>query len=418
MNNIANYTIEEIAIFNPTLTIEKGSIVKKIPMNYIQIFNRKIIGYEMEAYNSGPKFQNGDVLLAKITPCLENGKTAYVDILNSEEIAFGSSEFIVLRAKNVLESEFLYYLSISPTFRKRAISSMEGTSGRKRVNERALKCFKLPMPKPSVRPKIARKLSLLDQKIELNNKINSELEAMAKTLYDYWFVQFDFPNEEGKPYKSSGGAMEWNEELKREIPVGWDNGTLSNISDIVRGVSYNKDDILCSTSPNTTPILRATNITGNKLDLNDMVYIPNEFVSEKQLLNKFEILLTMSSGSKEHIGKNGLFLYDKKVAFGAFCAKLVAKQNFQFFLYEFTQSNNYFNTIKNVCLGTNINNLNGPLVMGFETVIPKEDVLIGFNNKVVPIFEKIRLNILENQELASLRDWLLPMLMNGQVSVE
>lgn len=278
--------------------------------------------------------------------------------------------------------------------------------------------IKINLPELSTQQKIASVLSALDDKIELNNKINAELEAMAKTLYEYWFVQFDFPNVEGKPYKSSGGKMVWNEELKREIPEGWEIGTISDISELIRGVSYDKKSIKTSNDSNVIPILRATNITGNQIDLNDMVYVPCELVNEKQILNKFDILITMSSGSIDHIGKNGFYYFDETVSFGAFCAKFVPKQHYYFYLFNYAQSDFMSNTIKNECLGTNINNLNSGMVNGFKLVIPDGDILKLFNEKVEPLYQKISINYKENQELASLRDWLLPMLMNGQVIVE
>ena len=265
---------------------------------------------------------------------------------------------------------------------------------------------------------VAKVLSDLDTKIELNNRINRELEAMAKTLYDYWFVQFDFPNEQGKPYKSSGGKMVYNAELKREIPEGWENGTLGDISDLVRGVTYDASDIKEENDYDVIPILRATNISGNVIDLDNMVFVPKQNVSANQVLNKFDILITMSSGSKDHIGKNGFFYFDKEVAFGAFCAKIVAKDKYRFYVYSYTQSDFMFSTIKNECLGTNINNLNGSLVKGFKIVIPPVDLVEKFNNEVLSIYEMIGNNHKQNQQLSELCDWLLPMLMNGQVMVK
>src|SRR5690554_2332173 len=207
--------------FNPSESITKGSVAKKIPMGALTEYQRKINEFEYSEYKSGPKFRNGDTLVAKITPCLENGKTAFVDILENDEVAFGSSEFIVLRQTEYTTPEFIYYFARSPLFRERAISCMEGTSGRKRVNENSLKNLDFIFPDLPTQKSIAKVLSDLDAKIELNNKINRELESMAKTLYDYWFVQFDFPDANGKPYKSSGGKMVYNAELKREIPERW-----------------------------------------------------------------------------------------------------------------------------------------------------------------------------------------------------
>jgi type I restriction enzyme S subunit len=148
-----------------------------------------------------------------------------------------------------------------------------------------------------------------------------------------------------------------------------------------------------------------------------MVYVPKQNVSNAQLLNKYDILITMSSGSKEHIGKNGFFYYEREASFGAFCAKIVAHAEYRYYLYSFTQSDFMFNTIKNECLGTNINNLNGSLVKGFRIVVPPSELIELFNEKVTSLYEKIGNNLIENQKLTELRDWLLPMLMNGQVKV-
>ena len=276
----------------------------------------------------------------------------------------------------------------------------------------------IKLPDLPTQKAIAKVLSDLDAKIELNNKINRELESMAKTLYDYWFVQFDFPDANGRPYKSSGGKMVYNAELKREIPEGWENGTLGDISDLVRGVTYDASDIKEENDYDVIPILRATNISGNVIDLDNMVFVPKQNVSANQVLNKFDILITMSSGSKDHIGKNGFFYFDKEVAFGAFCAKIVAKDKYRFYVYSYTQSDFMFSTIKNECLGTNINNLNGSLVKGFKIVIPPVDLVEKFNNEVLSIYEMIGNNHKQNQQLSELRDWLLPMLMNGQVMVK
>ena len=270
--------------FNPTERISKGVRAKKIPMDKLGIFERKIKGFEFSEYSAGPKFRNGDTLVAKITPCLENGKTAQVDILDKDEVAFGSSEFIVLRENENTVNDFIYYLSKSPAFRKRAISCMEGTSGRKRVNEGALKKQILPIPDITTQRQIASVLSSLDAKIELNNKINAELEAMAKTIYDYWFVQFDFPNAQGKPYKSSGGKTVYNEELKREIPVGWEVELMEDWIELNKSGDWGKEEL---TGNYTTKVncIRGADINGvNGLE---QCNPPERFILEK---NNFKIL--------------------------------------------------------------------------------------------------------------------------------
>ncbi|ULQ58329.1 restriction endonuclease subunit S [Flavihumibacter rivuli] len=315
--------------------------------------------------------------------------------------------------KQIESNEYNYYLLKCISLNKRQIGSSQPLLTQGILNQIDVNVYS----DVKARKKIASVLSALDSKIEINNRINADLEAMVKTLYNYWFVQFDFPNKNSKPYKTSGGKMVWNEELQKEIPVGWEDGTLGDIAELVRGVTYDSSEIKSPNDNGVIPILRATNISGNVIDLNDMVYVPKQNVSPTQVLNKFDILITMSSGSKEHIGKNGFFFYEKEASFGAFCAKIVAKSNYRFYLYSYTQSDFMFTTIKNECLGTNINNLNGSLVKGFRIVLPPTELIESFNEKVSTIYEKIGKNLIENQKLTELRDWLLPMLMNGQVKV-
>lgn len=359
--------------------------------------------------------KKGDILVNS-TGIGTAGRCAFVAELPKDHRLIVDSHILILRCNSFNTAQCLSYSLYS--FEKTLMSFMTGSSGQSELDKVVLLNLKTKMPSDSLsQQKIASVLSSLDSKIELNNRINAELEAMAKTLYDYWFVQFDFPDENGKPYKISGGKMVWNEQLKREIPEGWQSGILGDIAELVRGVTYDASEIKSHNEDDVIPILRATNITDNVIDLNDMVYVPKKNVSAIQQLNKFDILIVMSSGSKEHIGKNAFFYFEKEVSFGAFCAKIVAKGIYRFFLYSYTQSDFMFTTIKNECLGTNINNLNGSLVKGFRIVIPPMELIKSFNEKISSVYEKIGNNLIENQKLSSLRDWLLPMLMNGQVKV-
>ena len=145
-------------------------------MANLQCFQKNILKYEIKEYKGGTKFRNGDTLLARITPCLENGKTGFVDFLEKNEIAFGSTEYIILREKaNITDKNFIYYLSISEDFRNLAIKSMSGTSGRQRVQTDVLLEAEIKLPPLNIQKKIAKILSDIDEKIELNNKINDNL---------------------------------------------------------------------------------------------------------------------------------------------------------------------------------------------------------------------------------------------------
>ena len=265
---------------------------------------------------------------------------------------------------------------------------------------------------------VSRVLKILDKKIALNNRINAELEAMAKTLYDYWFVQFDFPDANGKPYKTSGGKMEYNATLKREIPAGWNDSILGKFIELDRGVTYSKEDVRTQDDKDTIGILRATNVTGNNVDIDDLVFIPSSRVNVNQMLNKFDILIVMSSGSKEHVGKNGVYYFEKKHAFGAFCSKITPVRKYRYFINTFLQSKWFKSYINNQCLGTNINNLTNTHITNCEIICPTPDVVALFENKMMPIYNKLASNPQENSHLIQLRDWLLPLLMNGQVTVK
>lgn len=173
---------------NPKETIIRGCLAKKIPMDKLQPFCRDIPEYETSEFNGGSKFRNGDTIMARITPCLENGKTAMVNILDSNEVGFGSTEYIVFRAKkNLTTPDFVYYLICSSLVRDPAIKSMVGSSGRQRVQTDVIANLDIDFPKLSDQVKIAGVLKSLDDKIALNNAINNNLEQQAQSIFDNMF---------------------------------------------------------------------------------------------------------------------------------------------------------------------------------------------------------------------------------------
>lgn len=168
--------LNDLIQFNPIEKIEKGNLYKKISMDRLGTFSKYISTFEYEKYNGGMKFKNGDTLLARITPCLENGKTSKVSILEKDEIGFGSTEYIVMRCKeNISDEDFIYYLAISPKFRNIAIRSMTGTSGRQRVQLDVLKNTEMMLPDYNNQVKIGKILSRIDEKIHSNTQTNDNL---------------------------------------------------------------------------------------------------------------------------------------------------------------------------------------------------------------------------------------------------
>lgn len=169
---------EDIAIFNPTENIKKGDLAKKVAMDKLQPFCRDIPSFEIAEFNGGTKFRNGDTIMARITPCLENGKTAKVNFLEDDEIGFGSTEYIVFRAiEGITDEDYLYYLVCSPVVRDIAIKSMVGSSGRQRVQTDVVKAIEIELPSLDIQKRIGSILKSLDDKIELNNSINNNLAA-------------------------------------------------------------------------------------------------------------------------------------------------------------------------------------------------------------------------------------------------
>lgn len=392
MSSWKEMELEKAMQFNPIERIAKGSIAKKIPMDRLIAFEKKIKGYEFSEYSAGPKFRNGDTLVAKITPCLENGKTAQVSILDENEVAFGSSEFIVLRQNEETINDFIFYLAKSPAFRKKAIGCMEGTSGRKRVNEGALKLQVLPIPDKTTQKQIASVLFSLDSKIELNNRINAELEAMAKTLYDYWFVQFDFPNPEGKPYKSSGGKMVWSKELKRDIPEGWDSISIGSL-------------LSSETSTNKIP--------SSEILLNGSIPVIDQSVD----------YIAGFTENKDSIIRTN----EPRIVFGDH-TRIVKFINFDFARgADGTQvllSNNkrmpqhlFYHTLLKIDLSNYGYARHFKFLKETAVILPNDIIAKKFDETITCNYLMIRDNIFQNQQLSSLRDWLLPMLMNGQVKV-
>lgn len=385
--------LQEIAFLKPTETLKKGDIAPNIPMANIKEFQRDVVKIDYSEFRGGTKFRNGDTLLAKITPCLENGKTAFVNCLQEDEIGFGSTEFIVLRAKENIDERFLYYLSISPEFRKQAISLMEGTSGRKRVNENALKISDFLIPDFEEQRKIANILSAIDDKIQINNQINQELEAMAKTLYDYWFVQFDFPDQNGKPYKSSGGKMVYHPELKREIPEGWGVESVGNLLD---------------------KVTKAEKIENNLI----------EFIGEIPVIDQSQKYIAGFTNNE-----NGLIQPQKgHVIFGDH-TRVVKYINFDYArgadgTQVLISKNEHISNVLLYHMIEDFDLSNYGYARHFKflkekiVIVPDKEVSSKFETQANVIYEKIKNNIFENQELTRLRDWLLPMLMNGQVKVE
>lgn len=285
-----------------------------------------------------------------------------------------------------------------------------------------LASYEFIVPEINIQNQISRLLSTLDAKIDLNNRINAELEAMAKTLYDYWFVQFDFPNEEGKPYKSSGGKMVWSEELRREVPEGWEVGSLNDNIDLIldhRGKTPKKLGGDWVQGSNGVIALSAKIVKRGKLinleQANKVSYeMYEKWMPEK--LKSGDILMT----SEAPLGEFYFIINDTNYCMSQRLFAIRAKRSkvFPVYLYfELSKGNGYSQIIGSQS-GSTVFGIRQDELRKIKILKPKIKTQKRFDEIVTPMLSLIRNKDSENQHLSQLRDWLLPMLMNGQVKVQ
>lgn len=250
----------------------------------------------------------------------------------------------------------------------------------------------------------------LTNKIELNNKINAELEAIAKTLYDYWFLQFEFPNEEGKPYKSSGGKMVWNEELKREIPEGWEVVQFRDLCNVKRGASPRPIDAYMDKSCKGMPWIKISDATSSESPFMTQIkeYIIPEGVSKSVHIKPNTLIVSNSAtpGIPKFVQLDAC-VHDGWLVLDDYVEYL---RYYLFYVIKMVRNN-----LLNVASGSIFKNLKTDYLKEYACLKPQEEMLKKFHKQIAPLMEKILETQKENQELIALRDFLLPLLMNGQV---
>ena len=380
MNDWHNIKAEDFIDFNPREHLPQGTTAKKVSMEKLQPFSRSIASYDIASFSGGTKFRNGDTIMARITPCLENGKTAQVNCLEDNEVGFGSTEFIVMRAKpSISDSDFIYYLATSPFFRNIAIQSMVGSSGRQRVQQSVLNATELFVPPLSEQIEIGRTLRSLDDKIENNTKINHHLEQMAQAIFKSWFDCYDpsqpFTNAVqvlGGGTPKTGNESYWNGEIPFFTPK--DTGSLYVLS--------------------TEKRLSEAGLS----NCNSRLYPVN----------------TVFVTARGTVGK--LALAGCPMAMNQSCYALVSNGDYgQFYMYHLALT-----VVEKLKRKANGAVFDAIVTRDFENELvpaPATKEIKAFEDKIQPIFETILNNCKENVRLAELRDTLLPRLMSGELSV-
>lgn len=314
---------------------------------------------------------------------------------------------IGFRTNNNLNSIFLFYYL---QYISKSIKALDRGSSQPSLKVSDILDLNVNIPDIKKQILISNALQTIDLKIENNNKIISELESMAKTIYDYWFLQFEFPNEDGKPYKSSGGKMVWNDELKREIPEGWEIHNISNLCTLGNGINYDKK----VTGDKTYKIVNVRDISAsslliNKQDMNEIT-LPNE-LANKYLVNKGDILIARSGTP----GAVRLVLDTDNVIYCGFIIHCLPNDLEDRFYLTFTLKL-YEGTSATKTGGSILQNVSQDTLKSLTIPLPSKNILSSFNIKIKPLIDRMQLCIEENNQLVSLRDFLLPLLMNGQVT--
>ena len=380
---------------NPKETIIRGCLALKIPMDKLQPFCRDIPEYETSEFNGGSKFRNGDTIMARITPCLENGKTAMVNILDSNEVGFGSTEYIVFRAKkNLTTPDFVYYLICSSLVRDPAIKSMVGSSGRQRVQTDVIANLDIDFPKLSDQVKIAGVLKSLDDKIALNNAINNNLEQQYISIVDNLLSKLT-------QYKIY---------------------SLLEVADCQNGRAFYKEGY----DPNGAFVIDLGNVntSGNFVRTAADKYISLDRYKEPKLekyrvyKNDIVMVMTDRKSTMELLGKVGKIYKDGYYLLNQRMYRIRAKEGINTnYLYACLNSTETSNFLKRKALGSVQKYVNTGEINSIEIKVPSSEKMEEIASILDPIFLQMESNILENESLNELRDILLPKLMSGELDV-
>ncbi|UMB61032.1 restriction endonuclease subunit S [Lutibacter sp. A80] len=364
--------------------------VDKSNLNNIPVFANAEKKYGLQGYTDTPR-----IIDSAVTVAARGSNVGFVAIRKEPFFPIVRLLTLIPNSK-LLDVDYLFY--------NLKQNRQGGTgSGQPQITIPQISDRIISLPSLITQQKIAKVLSDLDAKIEINNKINQELEAMAKTLYNYWFVQFDFPDANGKPYKSSGGLMVYNEELKREIPVGWEDGVLSDIANITMGQSpagssYNEEE-------NGTVFYQGSTDFGLRFPT-----VRKYTTEPSRMAEENDILLSV----RAPVGTLNQTM--ESCCIGRGLAALREKEGSNSFLWSQME---HFKQIfdRRNSSGTTFGSITKDDLFGLKLCFPNKDTLEKFKKIADPFHEKIIVNSKENQKLSKLRDWLLPMLMNGQVTV-
>lgn len=390
--------LDKAVIFNPKINIKKNIKYKRITMEMLKEHYKFINQFEYDYFNGGSKFEQNDTLLAKITPCLENGKTAYVDFLRENEVAFGSTEFITIRNNNKTDRDYIYYLFTSDLIRKKAIKCLEGTSGRKRINEYALKKQIILLPELDTQKKISQFLSLLDKKISINNELNKITIKFLKNYFIKTFITFQNEN----------SNLAYNDKLNLEIPNDWEAKTLDNIVEIKTEIIDPQEEegrifkLLSIPSYDEDGSFRKTQ--GKNINSNKLVITENNLLLSK--LNPKFNRIYYPTDCNDLLASTEFFNFS--------CKDLFMKN----FLYILFQTDHFINYCSKSATGTSNSHkrIKKDVLMNFKTPF-NEDAIKNFGNLINPFVQKINLRNDEIRSYNSFKKFMHQLFLKNQIVI-
>ena len=370
--------------FNPRMNLKKGTIATKISMDKLQPYTKKIPETEQAEFSGGTKFSNSDTIMARITPCLENGKTAFVDCLNKDEVAFGSTEFIVLRAKpGVSDAQFVYYLATSPEFRQVAIKSMVGSSGRQRGQQPVLENLELVVPELPKQKRIGGFLAAIDDKIALNAKINDNLYAQVKAIFSENFLNLDF------------------------LPDGWKTGNLLDIADYLNGLAMQK--YRPKDGETGLPVLKIKELRQGICDANSVLCSPS--IKSEYIIHDGDIIFSWSGSLLVDIWCGGTCGLNQHLF------KVTSNNYDKWFYYLWTAHHLDRFIAVAADKATTMGHIKREELEKAEVIIPSKCDYKRISTLIKPLFDLIISNRIENRKLTALRNTLLPKIMSGEIDV-
>ena len=363
--------------------------------------------------NEISKFQlrKGQVALTKDSETRDDiGISTYIAD-DFDDVILGYHCALITPNKDILDGRYLNALMHTDYAKKYFAFNASGSGQRYALSAETLNSFPVPVIPLQKQKQIGEIFSALDKKIELNKQINQNLEAMAKQLYDYWFVQFDFPNEEGKPYKSSGGAMVWNEELKREIPQGWSNMSIGDYAPCKSGYAFKSKDF----GDKGLSVIKIGNIQGNyTLDMTDSQCI-DLFNKTLFLAKRYDLVIAMTGATigKFAISQSNYWVNQRVGRFDLGDRPLLRLG----FLFNSLKQEYFREQVFQIACGCAQPNISAEQIDSISILKPNDVILNQFNKLCEPLLELQSENYLQIEELTKQRDELLPLLMSGQVSV-